>query len=78
MRFLIASLKTFTNSKNCSVSGIKLLFWLSLALIGRFFPVYIHSRLSEQFSRLQAGFGTTFRDTVGYQKAGNKLSEKGY
>jgi len=40
--------------------------------------VYIHSRLSEQFSRLQAGFGTTFRDTSGYQKAGNKLSEEGY
>jgi hypothetical protein len=75
---LIASLKTFTNSKNCSASRIKVLFWLSFALIGRFFPVYIHSRLSEQFSGLQAGFETTFVDTGGYQKAGNKLSEEGY
>jgi hypothetical protein len=27
------------------------------------------SRLSEQFSESQAGFGTTFEDTGGYQKA---------
>jgi len=27
-------------------------------------------RLSEQFSGLQTAFGTTFRDTGGYQKAG--------
>ncbi len=71
-------MKTLTNSKNCSKSQINFLFRLSFALIGRFFPVYIHSRLSEQFSRLQTGFGTTFRDTGGYQKAGNKLSEEGY
>jgi hypothetical protein len=64
MKFLLA------NSKNCSVSRIKFLFRLSFALIGRFFPVYIHSRLSEQFSGSQAGYGTTFRDTGGYQKAG--------
>ncbi len=39
--------------KNCSVSCIKFVFWLSFALIGRFFPVYIHSRI----------FGTIFRIT---------------
>ncbi len=31
---------------------------------------YIHSRLSEQFSESQAGFGTTSKGTGGYQKAG--------
>jgi hypothetical protein len=46
------------------------LFRLSFALIGQFFQVYIHSRLLEQFSESQAGFGTTFKGTVGYQKAG--------
>jgi hypothetical protein len=32
--------------------------------------VYNNSRLSEQFSGSQAGYGTTFRYTGGYQKAG--------
>jgi hypothetical protein len=32
--------------------------------------VYIHSRLPENFSESQAGFGTTFKGTGGYQKAG--------
>jgi hypothetical protein len=59
MKLLLASLKTFTNSKNCSVSRIK---FLSFALIGRFFPVFL-------FSGSQAGYGTFFRDTDGYQKA---------
>jgi hypothetical protein len=62
-KFLLASLKTLTNSKKCSESHIKFLFWLSFALIGRFFPVYIHTLLSEQFSGSQAGYGTTFRET---------------
>jgi hypothetical protein len=69
MKFLLASLKTHTNSKKCSVSRIKFLFRLSFALIGKFFPVYIHSRLLEQFSGSQAGYGTTFWDTGGSQKA---------
>ncbi len=70
MTFLLATLKTPTDSENCSKSRIKILFWLSFALIGQLFPLYIHSRLSEQFSGSQAGYGTTFRDTGGYQKAG--------
>jgi hypothetical protein len=66
MKLLIAfSKKTLTNSKNYSVSRIKL-FKLFFTPIGRFSPVYIHSRLSEQFSGSQAGYGTTFRDTGGY------------
>ncbi len=40
MKFLLASLKTLTNSKNCSESRIKYLFRLSFALIGQLFPVY--------------------------------------
>jgi hypothetical protein len=59
-------LKTLTDSEN----HIKFLFRLSFALIGKFFPVSIHSRLSKQFSGLQAGYGTTFKGTVDYQKAG--------
>jgi hypothetical protein len=70
MKFLLASLKTLTNSKSCSESRIKFLFMLSFALIGQFSLVYIHFRLSEQFSESQAGFGTTFKGTGGYQKAG--------
>jgi hypothetical protein len=67
---LLASLKTPTDSKNCSKNRIKFLFWIFFALTGRFFPVVIHSRLSEQFSGSQAGYGTSFRDTGGYQKVG--------
>jgi hypothetical protein len=37
MKFLLASMKTLTNSKSCSESRIKFLFRLSFALIGRFF-----------------------------------------
>jgi hypothetical protein len=56
MKFLLASLKTLTgtNSKICSESRIKFLFRLSFALIGQFFLLYIHRRLSEQFSESQA------------------------
>jgi hypothetical protein len=51
-----------SNSKICSESRIKFLFGLSFALC--------HSRLSEQFSGSREGYGTVFRDTGGYQKAG--------
>ncbi len=45
IKFLIASLKTLTNSKNCSESCIKFLQQLSFALIG-------HSQLSEGKNKL--------------------------
>ncbi len=71
-KFLLASLKTFTNSKDCLgkphenfCSGFPPLSF------GRFFPVFMYtwySRLSEQFSELQADFGTIFRITAGYLK----------
>jgi hypothetical protein len=70
MKCLLASFENTTDSENYSESHIKFLFWLSFALIGQFFPVYIHSRFSGQFSGSQAGYGTTFRDTGGFQKAG--------
>jgi hypothetical protein len=73
MKFLLGSLKTPTDSENCSKSRIKFLSRLSFALIGQFFPVYIHCWLSEQFSGSQAGSGRTFRDTGGYQKAGTSF-----
>ncbi len=62
MKFFIASLKTLTNSKNCSVSRIKLLPRFSFALIGRFYTVMAgfrnnsqdHSQVSEQLLETQA------------------------
>jgi hypothetical protein len=69
MKFLLASWKTVTNSKNCSESRIKFLVRLSFALIGLFFQCH-SQRLAKQFSGSQAGNGTTFRDTGGYQEAG--------
>jgi hypothetical protein len=38
--------------------------------------VYIHGRLSEQFSVSQAAFGTTFRVTGGYRKAGTSFMKR--
>ncbi len=70
MKFLLASLKTLTNSKSCSESRIKFLFTLPLLSLVNFFLMYIHSRLSEQFSESQAGFVATLKGTDGYQKAG--------
>ncbi len=55
MKFLLGSLKTLTNSKNCSVSRIKFLSRLSFALIGRPFSVYIHSRNNFQDHRRVTG-----------------------
>ncbi len=68
MRFLLATLKTLTNSKK--------LFWKAalnfcpVSLVDFSSVLYIHSRLSEQFSWSRAGYLTTFGDTGGYQKAG--------
>jgi hypothetical protein len=69
--FLLASLKTLTNSDDCSESrALKFIFWLSFALFGQFSPVYIYDRLSEKFSGSRAAFGTTFRVPGCYWKAG--------
>jgi hypothetical protein len=62
MKYLLASLKTFTNSKKCSVSRIKFLFWLSFPLIGvhcTFIAGFRnnfqdHSRVTEQLLETQA------------------------
>jgi hypothetical protein len=66
----LASLKTLANSKINSESRIKFLFRLSFVLIGRLSPAYMHARLSGQFPGSQAAFGTIFRVTGGYRKAG--------
>jgi hypothetical protein len=68
--FLLASLKTPTNSNDSSESRVKFLFRLSFALFGGFSPMYIYCRFSEQFSESQAAFGTTSRVTGGFRKAG--------
>jgi hypothetical protein len=54
LKFLLPSLKTLTNFKNCSESRIK--FRLSFDLIGRFSLGYIHGQLSNHFSGSQGGF----------------------
>jgi hypothetical protein len=74
MKFILASLKTLTYSKNSAVSRIKFLFCLSFAFIGRFCPVNIHSGLSEQYLGSQAGYGQTFQDS----ESQNKLSQASY
>ncbi len=48
LTFLLSSLKTLTNSKECSLSRIKFLFRLFFTLIGWISLVCIHDRLSEQ------------------------------
>ncbi len=62
-------MKTITYSKNCTESRIFFLFRLSFALIGRFFTVYIHSRLLNNLLGSQAAFRRTLRVTGGYGKA---------
>jgi hypothetical protein len=63
IKFLLAYLKTLTNSKNCSVRRIKFLFQLSFALIGGFSLLYNHGQPSvsqvafEQLLESQAAFG---------------------
>jgi hypothetical protein len=68
MKVLLAFLKKLTIKKKLLRKPHQIsVFFCSP---GRFFPVYIHSRLSKQFSGSQAGYRTTVRDTGGYQKAG--------
>ncbi len=64
IKFLLAPLKTVTNSK---VASEFLSCSLLLSLVN-FLQCTCHRRLSEQFSELRAAFGTTFRDTAGNQK----------
>jgi hypothetical protein len=71
--FLLSSLKTLTNFKDCSVSRIKILCRLSFTLIGWISPAYIHGRLSEQFSGSPAAFETNFTVTGGFRKAETTL-----
>jgi hypothetical protein len=56
MKFLLASLKTLTNSKKCSESRIKFLFWPYFALTGQFiqctFIAGYHRRVSEQAEQI--------------------------
>jgi hypothetical protein len=75
MKFLLASLKTLINSKDCSGRRIKFLFWLFFALFGGFSPIYIYGRLSKQFLGLQVAFRTTFKVT-GPCPGQNKLHVK--
>ncbi len=66
MKFLLASLKTFILILKVVPKVASMLFRFSFALIGKFFLVYIHNRIQEQFLESR----TTFKGTGGYQKAG--------
>jgi hypothetical protein len=77
------SLKTLTKSKDCSLSRIKFLFHFHLfhvEFLQCTFMAGFRNNFSE-FSESQAAFGTTFRATGGFRKAGfcwNKPPEEGY
>ncbi len=62
-KFLLATLKTLTISKDCSESYIQFLFWQSFALIGKFSTVFIHDwlLLLGQLLGSNVAVGTTFR-----------------
>ncbi len=81
LTFLLASLKTLTNSKDCSESCIKFLFRLSFSLINRFFflcTLYIHGPFSERFSEITGGFRNGFQRHRRHSESRNKLYEEGY
>jgi len=75
MKFILASLKTLTYSKNSAVSRIKFLFCLSFAYIGRFCPVNIHSgfrnniqdprRVTEKLFKFQKAGTNSFKLVTG-------------
>jgi hypothetical protein len=49
------------------------IYYLALFSLVKLFVAYIHSWLSEQVSQSRAGFGTTFKGTCGYKKAGTSF-----
>jgi hypothetical protein len=75
-KFLLASLKTLTNSKSCSESRIK---FSVQAFLCSHWSIYfcVHSKPSfGTISESQVGFGTTFKGTGGYQKAGKSFLKR--
>ncbi len=76
MKILLPSLKTLLILKVVPKAASN--FWSGFPLLSlvNFFLVYIHSRFSEQFSESQARFGTTFKATGGYQKAGTSFLKR--
>ncbi len=69
VKFLLASLKILTDSKNCSENRIKFLFRLFLLSLVDFLQCAFMPGL-EHFSESQAAYGTIFGVTGSYQKAG--------
>ncbi len=72
MKFLFASLKTFTNSKNCSVSRIKFLFRLSFAPPCSFFSCVgtFIADFRNNFLGSQAGYRTILETQAAIRKSG--------
>ncbi len=90
MKMLLSSLKTLTNSEDCSESRIKISVSASFPAIGRFSTVYkpywmqensrkctCHWRLSEQFSDSLAAFGTIVNSHRWVSESPNNLTEEG-
>jgi hypothetical protein len=66
MKFLLTSLETLTNSKNCFIHHIK---FLSFALNGRLFPCTFIAAFGTIFFIIRI-IGRLRNNTGGYQKAG--------
>ncbi len=77
MKFMLASLKTLTNSKDCSESRNIFLLLLSFALIGEFSPEY-STFMPKTISRSQAVSGNSLESQAGNGKQySNKLPVEG-
>ncbi len=66
--FLLASLKTLSNSKDCSLCRIKFLFRFSFILTGGISPLHIHSRLFKEFSESQVALGQLLESQAASRK----------
>ncbi len=66
MKFLLASLKTLTNSKFSFKSCITFLFQLSLTIINRSFQWSFMAGFRNDFQESLEAFGTIFRITGGF------------
>ncbi len=62
IKFLLASFKTLPNSKDCSESCFRILFWLSFSSIGRYSPVYLSWLAFGTIFMIAGGFRNFFLD----------------
>jgi hypothetical protein len=69
IEFLLASLKNLTNANNTVIPKAKAHFCSGFPSLSLFVFSFVHSgQLSEQFSRSQAAFRTTFESQAAIEK----------